>query len=388
MDKLLKSIQFQGDKVEIDERKLMGRHEPAKTYLVDELTPLGIGDFKVFDLSDEHKLTVMVRDRGLYSGHITKSDGDIVHYIQPGLVDGILNNLEAKHLRLAKAPVAEPSVSVPVGSGITVNINIQKAIDELCNLSKADKLPGGKADKKKPEDFDSDALAEGIKHELEHTNDKSIAQEIAMDHLTEDKDYYKKLAQIEKSNELRKAKDMDKCDYSMKKKAYKAAPEGVDEAKYKRCKEQVEAKQGGKVNAYAVCAASLQRAMKSEEGKKKLGKVFDLLDVSNFMDKSKVRKAHSILAEMLKVRVENPEHIAKAILDMGMPTNYLFNMVPSKYDVETTKETEIVQFEETLKKSEYDHSEQLEKEIREKSAELTEHEKAIKIHLDGMFKKD
>ena len=62
-----------------------------------------------------------------------------------------------------------------------------------------DKLPGGKADKKSPKDFDKKALEAGIKVEMEHTNDRSIAQEIAMDHLTEDSNYYQKLKEVEKS---------------------------------------------------------------------------------------------------------------------------------------------------------------------------------------------
>jgi hypothetical protein len=64
---------------------------------------------------------------------------------------------------------------------------------------KADRLPGGLADKKKPSDFDAEQLAAGIKVELEHTSDRALAREIAMDHLTEDADYYRKLARIEKS---------------------------------------------------------------------------------------------------------------------------------------------------------------------------------------------
>jgi len=60
-----------------------------------------------------------------------------------------------------------------------------------------DKLPGGLADKKNPKDFDSEKLKEGIKIELEHTDDPEIAKEISMDHLTEDPDYYKKLKTIE-----------------------------------------------------------------------------------------------------------------------------------------------------------------------------------------------
>lgn len=68
-----------------------------------------------------------------------------------------------------------------------------------------DKIPGGKADKKSPEDFDKQALAQGTKIEMEHTDDKKLAQEIAMDHLTEDPKYYEKLKQVEKS--LTKALD-------------------------------------------------------------------------------------------------------------------------------------------------------------------------------------
>lgn len=59
-----------------------------------------------------------------------------------------------------------------------------------------DKLPGGKADKHSPKDFDQKQLQMGIKVEMEHTNDRSLAQEIAMDHLAEDANYYSKLKQI------------------------------------------------------------------------------------------------------------------------------------------------------------------------------------------------
>lgn len=67
-------------------------------------------------------------------------------------------------------------------------------------LKKADKIPGGLADKKKPSDFDKKKLEAGIKVELEHTSDRAIAAEIAMDHLTEDLDYYEKLETIEKAS--------------------------------------------------------------------------------------------------------------------------------------------------------------------------------------------
>ena len=66
------------------------------------------------------------------------------------------------------------------------------------SVEKKDKLKGGLADKKKPSDFNQSQLKAGAKVEREHTKNKSIAREIAQDHLTEDKNYYKKLKTIEK----------------------------------------------------------------------------------------------------------------------------------------------------------------------------------------------
>ena len=62
-----------------------------------------------------------------------------------------------------------------------------------------DQLPGGLADKKKPSDFDKAQLDKGTAVEVEHVDDRSKAQEIAMDHLTEDPVYYDKLEKIEKN---------------------------------------------------------------------------------------------------------------------------------------------------------------------------------------------
>jgi hypothetical protein len=44
------------------------------------------------------------------------------------------------------------------------------------------------------------ALAAGIAVEMEHTDDKATATEIAKDHLFEDAEYYSKLANMEKQN--------------------------------------------------------------------------------------------------------------------------------------------------------------------------------------------
>jgi hypothetical protein len=49
-----------------------------------------------------------------------------------------------------------------------------------------------------PSDVDAEQLKNGIKVEMEHTSDPKIARQIALDHLTEDPDYYKKLSRMER----------------------------------------------------------------------------------------------------------------------------------------------------------------------------------------------
>lgn len=72
-----------------------------------------------------------------------------------------------------------------------------------------DELQGGLADDKTPQDFDPQALVKGLVVELEHVckeahellkdNPEAVhkAMEISMDHLTEDPEYYDKLAKME-----------------------------------------------------------------------------------------------------------------------------------------------------------------------------------------------
>lgn len=74
-----------------------------------------------------------------------------------------------------------------------------------------DLLPGGLADKRRPSDFNQKELRRGIKVELEHTDDPEIAREIAMDHLTEDRAYYEKLAMIEKNPRRPPKAWFDRC---------------------------------------------------------------------------------------------------------------------------------------------------------------------------------
>jgi hypothetical protein len=65
---------------------------------------------------------------------------------------------------------------------------------------KNDMIPGGKGDKAKPSDFDPEQLKMGIKVEMEHTKDRRLAREIAMDHLSEDPRYYTKLKKVHKEH--------------------------------------------------------------------------------------------------------------------------------------------------------------------------------------------
>lgn len=73
---------------------------------------------------------------------------------------------------------------------------------------KEEKLKGGKADKltigdladkyKVSKDEMYNKLVDGMKEEMEHTDEISVAKEIAMDHLSQDFQYYDKLKKIEK----------------------------------------------------------------------------------------------------------------------------------------------------------------------------------------------
>lgn len=81
---------------------------------------------------------------------------------------------------------------------------IAKKEADLPSGDHKDQIKGGLADKKKPSDFPADKLKAGIKVELEHTDDPKIAIEIAMDHLSEDLEYYNKLKTMEKAELLEK----------------------------------------------------------------------------------------------------------------------------------------------------------------------------------------
>lgn len=65
--------------------------------------------------------------------------------------------------------------------------------DEINDVESDDEaLTGGLGDGAEPINFNPSQIIRGIEVEMEHTNDPKVALEIAMDHLTEDPEYYTK----------------------------------------------------------------------------------------------------------------------------------------------------------------------------------------------------
>ena len=89
----------------------------------------------------------------------------------------------------------------------------------------AERIPGGRAKGMQPGDFDASELAAGIKVEQEHTGDKNLAREIAMDHLAEIPDYYTRLKKMEDAATTKAASTPTKYDHIDFK-----PPQGVAEA--------------------------------------------------------------------------------------------------------------------------------------------------------------
>ena len=111
-----------------------------------------------------------------------------------GLINGLValgRQVQTVDKELEKA-LSKSNVPIPKSiPGVQGMLDEGEATYDL-GMDKADLLPGGQADNKNPQDFDPEALAIGTQHEMEHTADEALAREIAMDHLAEDPDYYKK----------------------------------------------------------------------------------------------------------------------------------------------------------------------------------------------------
>ena len=75
-----------------------------------------------------------------------------------------------------------------------------------------DRIKGGKGDNKLPSDFPQGYLEKGIAVEMEHTDDPMLAEEIAIDHLTEFPNYYEELEKMEEKLKKQNPKKIDRSD--------------------------------------------------------------------------------------------------------------------------------------------------------------------------------
>ena len=140
--------------------------------------------------SSEHEVEIYKQVlKGEYDRDLRLSDFD------PILVDRKTNRiLDGNHRHYALSAINSPYVVV-----LYVDVP-EKYINE-------DQIPGGLAQNKTLEDIANhhnislkhiiNQLKKGIKIELEHTSDENVAEEISMDHLWEDPNYYDKLEKIE-----------------------------------------------------------------------------------------------------------------------------------------------------------------------------------------------
>jgi len=110
------------------------------------------------------------------------------------------------HITIAVAPGAKPVQSNDIKEWKKLDhpISLNGTVAEVLQggkLAPFEMIPGGLSSGKNPNDFDTKALEAGVKIEMEHVKGpgvspevaKRIATEIAMDHLTEDPQYYDKL---------------------------------------------------------------------------------------------------------------------------------------------------------------------------------------------------
>lgn len=111
-----------------------------------------------------------------------------------------------QHREVGRFKPVKPHVVKPVGPRPDVDSAVAK-VNEEDELNK--KTPSVESIAKKHGVSVSDAedmIDNGTKVEMEHTKDKKVAREIAMDHIAEKPDYYKKLKKYVESTEMIKEK--------------------------------------------------------------------------------------------------------------------------------------------------------------------------------------
>jgi HPt (histidine-containing phosphotransfer) domain-containing protein len=144
---------------------------------------------------------------GMATGALTGAGtGLALSVLRPLLHKAILGNTSDKAQRKAIAMKANHPLltALPLGDVIGAakaasfySNPMFLLTSKTADSSKTEKLIGGRADGKPDAMFPDKALAEGAKHETEHTTDPKVQKEISKDHLSEDPDYYQKLKAIE-----------------------------------------------------------------------------------------------------------------------------------------------------------------------------------------------
>lgn len=102
----------------------------------------------------------------------------------------------------------------------TVNIDENDDEENIEDLSRmhdeeGEKLKGGLGDDESPANFDPEQVSLGVKVEMEHTDDPMEALEIALDHLTEDPEYYTVKDDPEASAQFNAANDAEEKEEEM-----------------------------------------------------------------------------------------------------------------------------------------------------------------------------
>jgi len=150
-------------------------------------------------------------------------DGNVMPpYIDTYQIDSLLGQMELSVKSMMSVPIfneyyntVEERLSKEYGLVQEIINNRISALLENPQKAVGEYIKGGEADSKSVEDiaqkhevpvfFIKHELSIGSKIELEHTDDKALAREIAMDHLWEIPDYYTRLEKMEKDADLGEA---------------------------------------------------------------------------------------------------------------------------------------------------------------------------------------
>lgn len=134
------------------------------------------------------------------------------HFSDTNLTEGILADMVGK-VKSFFGKVAKKVMQI-AKKGLGAILRFFGILPDKISMSNAiieskDTVKGGLADKMSVQDLADrhnvsvekikSQLAKGIKVEMEHTGDKSVAREIAMDHLAEFPDYYDRLEKVEEN---------------------------------------------------------------------------------------------------------------------------------------------------------------------------------------------